>query len=195
MNRPTLVMFALTGLGGLGLAACGSSSPSAASSPPETSAPAVAAPFTAAGFSTVLPVGWTDETHNSADVNAAAAPGSGTTLALFNQPNPGAVVGHIGVTTVPTQLADSDIPAYLASAANHGATNVSPPTPFTLGNATGQYVTYDSSQSGGIVAKNQDMVINQGATTYKIIYADPSSSYDSLKPALDSVLSAWKWSA
>ena len=194
-----LMMVSLAGIATIGIAACGSSSSSATADSSGNSGSTTTAastdssggtPFSASAFTTVVPDGWTDQTQNSQVVTAATNSGESQNLLLFTPSGS----GHIDVSIPTSPVPDASIPAYLASAANHGATNVSDPTSFTLGSATGQYVTYDNDQSG-TTFKSEDMVINEGSTTYEIIYIVPSDSFDSQMPALQSILSSWKWTA
>jgi hypothetical protein len=186
----------------LGLAACSSSSSSkaasstATSTSPPTTLPA-GTPYQATGFTTVLPDGWSDVTSNTTqESQVGSATAGGKSLALFNQPNPGTDIGHIHIETISPPQTNSQFAPYLASVAQSGATNLTPPQSFTLDGETGQYITYDlTEKSDGAVLHNQDMVVNHAGTTYDIIYDIPTAQFTSLMSGLQALLGAWHWTS
>ncbi len=191
MTVPAAFARALTvcaGASALLLAACGSPiatvTPSSSTSPSGTAS----SPFKGAGFSTVIPSGWEDETSNQSAV--ASVSGSGTVLMLLVAPDG----GHIDVRTAPQPVADDQLAQYLESVSESGATNLSPAVPVDIDGVSGVVITYNLAPAPGVVAKDEDMVVNQGGNTYDIVLNTASATFTQDVAALQAVLNGWKWS-
>jgi hypothetical protein len=169
------------------LSACGSPittvTPSSSTSP---SGPA-SRTFTGSGFSTVIPSGWDDQTSNQSSV--ASVSGSGTVLMLLIAPDG----GHIDVRTAPQLVPDDQLAQYLESVSQSGATNLSTAVPVDIDGVSGVVITYNLSPSPGVVAKDEDMVVNQGGNTYDIVLNTASATFTQDAAALQAVLNGWKW--
>lgn len=171
--------------------------------PPATTSPSAAATETptarvqATGFTAAVPRGWSDRTSDQHAVDEAGV--SGGLQALFMAPPNGTVSNeHIDVTTVAQPVPDDQLAAYLESVAQNGATSVTSPQPFNLDGASGLFVTYNLTTSAAaqqIVLKVQDMLINHKGQTYEIVLNTAMANFDAQLPALQSVLSSWKWSS
>lgn len=198
MNRiHVMPVLAVAGLAVVGAACSSSKSSSTSGSTASTEAPTTTLPrVSATGFSSVLPQDWSNLTQDSSAVSQVA-PTSGTngTAILLLQPKQSSngLVGHISVNIAPTPVADADLPAYLQSAGNHGATNLSTPVAKTIDGSSGFDMTYIVTQPDGTPTKNEDIVVNHGGQTYDVIYDVPTAQFDSLHNGLDTLLSNWKW--
>jgi hypothetical protein len=170
------------------LSACGS--PIATVTPSSSTSPSgqVSRAFTGTGFSTVIPSGWEDETSNQSAV--ASVSGSGTVLMLLIAPDG----GHIDVRTAPQPVPDDQLAQYLESVSQSGATNLSTAVPIDIDGVSGVVITYNLAPSPGVVAKDEDMVVNQGGNTYDIVLNTASATFTQDAAALQAVLNAWKWS-
>lgn len=170
------------------LSACGS--PIATVTPSSSTSPSGTASrtFTATGFSTVIPAGWEDQTSNQAAV--ASVSGSGTVLMLLIAPDG----GHIDVRAAPQPVPDDQLAQYLESVSQSGATNLSTAVPVDIDGVSGVVITYNLTPSPGVVAKDEDMVVNQGGNTYDIVLNTASATFTQDAAALQAVLNSWKWS-
>lgn len=170
------------------LSACGSPiatvTPSSSTSPSGTASKT----FKGTGFSTVIPSGWDDETSNQSAVTSVS--GSGTVLMLLIAPDG----GHIDVRTAPQPVADDQLAQYLGSVSQSGATNLSTAVPIDIDGVSGVVITYNLAPSAGVVAKDEDMVVNQGGNTYDIVLNTASTTFTEDATALQAVLNGWKWS-
>lgn len=177
----------------------GSGAASATAPPSATATETPTARLQATGFTTAVPHGWSDRTSDQQAVDAAGA--SGGLQALFVAPPHGTVGNeHIDVTTVAQPVPDDQLAAYLESVAQNGATSVTTPQPFNLDGASGLFVTYNLTASAAppaqpTVLKVQDMLINHKGQTYEIVLNTAMANFDAQLPALQSVLSSWKWSS
>jgi hypothetical protein len=168
----------------------GSQSPSAT----PTTSPG-SARFVSSTFTTVIPPGWTDKTKDQAAVTSVNA--GGTVLMLLYAPPTSAGLGneHIDVSTVAQPVPDDQLGAYLSSAGQNGATNVSQSEPFDLDGNTGVFVTYDLKSSNAVPLEAQDMVVNHGGNTYDIVLNTAQADFAAQLPALQRVLSGWRWAS
>jgi hypothetical protein len=170
------------------LTACGS--PIATVTPSSSTSPsgAPAKTFTGTGFSATIPSGWDDETANQSAV--ASVSGSGTVLMLLIAPD----AGHIDVRTAPQPVPDDQLAQYLQSVAQGGATNLTPAVPVDVDGVSGVEITYNLAGSGGVLVKDEDMVVNQGGNTYDILLNTATANFTQDVAALQTVLNGWKWS-
>jgi hypothetical protein len=182
-------LLASAGAATLVLSGCGS--PPATVTPSSSTSPSGTAsathPFSAMAFSTVVPAGWTDETSNQTAV--AAVSGTGTVVLLFETLDG----GHIDVRTAPQPIPDDQLAQYLESVSQSGATNLSPAEPIDIDGVSGVVITYNLAPSAGGMAKDEDMVVNQGGDTYDIVLNTAAADYTADAAALQSVLNSWKW--
>ena len=74
-----------------------------------------------------------------------------------------------------------------------GATNLSRAQPFDLNGSTGIFITYDLKPSTGVALHEQDMLVNHGGTTYEIVLNTAQPDFAVQAPALQRVLSMWRW--
>ena len=200
MNRPRPIAFAAA-VGCLLLAGCGSGSaptPGPTRSPATTSPSAVpGTPFSADTFTTVVPDAWNNKVNDSAEVQKFSANGRVEMLAEQGppgqqQPNVNDVNAVINVIKLTTPVPDNQIPTYLGSVVNSGATNLSQPQNFTVDGATGQYITYDRDIQG-TPDESQDMIVSHGGSTYDIVLVTSQYAFNEQRSGLDAVLAAWKW--
>jgi hypothetical protein len=178
-----------------GLAACGGSSQtspsSSASGSPSASSTSL---FTSTDFTASIPSGWSDQTTNESAVTAVSV--SGTVLMLLIAPPSftDRVNEHIDVSIVQQTVPNDALSSYLETAAQHGATNLSPVEPFNLDHTAGLFITYDLT-AGGAMNKAEDMVVNHNNNTYDIVLNTSAADFDQQLPALQQVLNTWKWTA
>jgi hypothetical protein len=182
------------------LAGCGS--PAAA--PPPSGRPNGTSPTADLGttvsntaFSTVVPTGWTNALSDPVEVQKFTATGEVEFLA--EQQPPGTVdagvndvVANINVVLLATPVPDDQVPLFLSGVSPADASNISAPKPFTLGGSTGQYVTYDRD-IGGTPGESREMVVNHGSGTFDIVLTTSQYSFQGQLPALQDVLTAWRW--
>lgn len=102
---------------------------------------------------------------------------------------------HIDVSTVAQPVPDDQLVMYLESAAQSGATNLSRAEPFDLNGNTGIFVTYDLKSTDGVALESQDMLVNHGVDTYEIVLNTAQTDFTAQLPALEKVLSAWRWTS
>jgi len=102
---------------------------------------------------------------------------------------------HIDVSTVAQPVPDDQLESYLESAAQNGATNLSRAQPFDLNGNTGIFITYDLNSSSGVPLESQDMLLNHGGETFEIVLNTAQTDFASQLPALEKVLSAWRWTS
>lgn len=191
MTVPAAFARALTVCAGasvLLLSACGS--PIATVTPSSSTSPSGAASraFSGTGFRTVIPGGWEDETSNQSAV--ASVSGNGTVLMLLIAPDG----GHIDVRSAPQPVPDDQLAQYLESVSQSGATNLSTAVPVDIDGVSGVVITYNLAPSPGVVAKDEDMVVNHGGNTYDIVLNTASATFTQDAAALQAVLNGWKWS-
>lgn len=180
------------------LPALGAAAASCTAGPTSPASPAPAsAALRTVDFDAQIPAGWSDVTSSHTAVGLVRP--AGTLLLLLEAPPSPPV--HAGVNDVEavitvTRLDQTMQPvqfsAYLGSVASHGATQVSPPQPVTVGGAAGTSVTYQSS-SGGTPGETQDMVVDQGGATYEIELSTARFAFGSQAGALRSLLASWRW--
>ena len=190
--HPSLARALATGAFGtaLVLSACGG--PAAAVTPSSSTSPASGAgsasrAFSASAFSTVIPSGWTDETANKTAV--AAVSGGGSVLMLLVAPDG----GHIDARTAPQPIPDDQLASYLESVSQNGATDLSQAVPIDIDGVSGVMITYTLTTTSGVSSKNEDMVVNQGGSTYDIVLNTAVADFTNDTAALQAVLDAWKW--
>jgi hypothetical protein len=172
------------------LSACGA--PAATVTPSSSTSPAPGAgstpqAFSAPAFSTVIPSGWTDETSNKTAV--AAVSGSGSVLMLLVAPDG----GHIDARTAPQPVPDDQLASYLESVSQNGATNLSQAVPINVDGVSGVVITYSLTSTSGASSRNEDMVVNQGGSTYDIVLNTATADFTHDTSALQAVLDAWRW--
>jgi hypothetical protein len=189
---------------GCGLvSACGSSPPAPTTPPahsPSASSTALAGtPLRAEGFTTVVPLNWTNKAGDAAEV--AKFSGGGKVEMLIEQAPPGQVqpnindvTANINVLLLGSAVPPDQVATYLQSVSNNGATNLSAPQSVTIDGATGQFITYDRDIQG-TPGESQDMIINHGATTYDIVLNTSQFAFSQQQPALQAVLAAWHWNS
>jgi hypothetical protein len=173
------------------IVACGSGSSS-------TAAPSVSPPagtFTASDFTTVVPSGWSDETQNQSVVASVSVSGTVLMLLLAPPTKSNVVDEHIDVSSVSSPVPDDQLAGYLQSVGQKGATNLTSPETVDVDGVTGLFITYDYQPSGGVSHEIEDMVVNRNGTTYEIILNTAAADFSGQLPALQQVLSAWKWTA
>ena len=100
---------------------------------------------------------------------------------------------HIDVSMVAQPVPDDQLEMFLESAAQNGATNLSRAQPFDLNGSTGIFITYDLKPSTGVALHEQDMLVNHGGTTYEIVLNTAQADFAVQAPALQRVLSMWRW--
>ena len=190
--HPSLARALATGAFGtaLVLSACGG--PAATVTPSSSTSPASGAgsasrAFSASAFSTVIPSGWTDETANKTAV--AAVSGGGSVLMLLVAPDG----GHIDARTAPQPIPDDQLASYLESVSQNGATDLSQAVPIDIDGVSGVMITYTLTTASGASSKNEDMVVNQGGTTYDIVLNTAVADFTNDTSALQAVLDSWKW--
>jgi hypothetical protein len=190
--HPSVTRALATGAFGasLVLSACGA--PAATVTPSSSISPASGAgstsrAFSASAFSTVIPSGWTDETANKTAV--AAVSGSGSVLMLLVAPDG----GHIDARTAPQPIPDDQLASYLESVSKNGATNLSQAVPIDIDGVSGVVITYTLTSASGLSSKNEDMVVNQGGSTYDIVLNTATAGFTQDTSALQAVLDGWKW--
>jgi hypothetical protein len=170
------------------LTACGGSGSPPTPSPSASTSPGA---FSSQSFNTVIPRDWTDETGNQSA--AATINVSGNVEMLIFAPGTTSNE-HIDVTVTPQPVPDDQIATYLQSVSQNGAVNLSSPQPFTIDRSSGVYITYNVTAKTGGINQEQDMVINHGGNTYDIVLNAAQARFNTLLPALQQVLGAWKWS-
>lgn len=116
--------------------------------------------------------------------------GSGPVLMLLVAPDG----GHIDVRTAPQPVPDDQLAQYLGSVSEAGATNLSTAVPVDIDGVSGVVVTYNLAPSPGVVARDEDMVVNKGGNTYDIVLNTASATFTQDVAALQIVLNGWKWS-
>lgn len=190
--HPSITRALATGVFGaaLLLSACGA--PAATVTPSSSTSPAPGAgstsrAFSAAAFSTVIPSGWTDETANRTAV--ATVSGSGSVLMLLVAPDG----GHIDARTAPQPIPDDQLARYLESVSQNGATNLSQAVPINIDGMSGVVITYTLTSTSGVSSKNEDMVVNQGGSTYDIVLNTATADFTHDTSALQAVLDGWRW--
>jgi hypothetical protein len=190
--HPSVARALATGAFGtaLVLSACGT--PAATVTPSSSTSPASGAgstsrAFSASAFSTVIPSGWTDKTANKTAV--AAVIGSGSVLMLLVAPDG----GHIDARTAPQPIPDDQLASYLESVSQNGATDLSQAVPIDIDGVSGVMITYTLTTTSGVSSKNEDMVVNQGGSTYDIVLNTAVADFTDDTSALQAVLDAWKW--
>jgi len=141
----------------------------------------------ASAFSTVIPSGWTDETGNKTAV--AAVSGSGSVLMLLVAPDG----GHIDARTAPQPIPNDQLASYLESVSQNGATDLSQAVPIDVDGVSGVVITYTLTSASGISSKNEDMVVNQGGSTYDIVLNTATADFTTDTSALQAVLDGWRW--
>ncbi|MDQ2959812.1 MAG: hypothetical protein M3R48_01985 [Candidatus Dormibacteraeota bacterium] len=183
--------------GGL-LAGCGSPPAPLPTGPTGTSpTPSLGIAVANAAFSTVVPSGWTDALSDPAQVRKFSATGEVEYLA--EQQPPGAVnagvndvVANINVVLLATPVPDDQVLLFLGSLSTADASNISAPKPFTIGGSTGQYITYDR-EIAGTPGESREMVVNHGGSTFDIVLTTSQYAFQGQLPALQDVLTAWRW--
>jgi hypothetical protein len=190
--HPSITRALATGVFGaaLLLSACGA--PAATVTPSSGTSPAPGAgstsrAFSTAAFSTVIPSGWTDETANGTAV--ATVSGSGSVLMLLVAPDG----GHIDARTAPQPIPDDQLASYLESVSQNGATNLSQAVPINIDGMSGVVITYTLTSTSGVSSQNEDMVVNQGGSTYDIVLNTATADFTADTSALQAVLDGWRW--
>lgn len=151
--------------------------------------------FTSTDFTTHIPNGWADQTTNESAVTSVSV--NGTVLMLLVPPATFAARDseHIDVSVVQQPVPSDQLSAYLQSVSQHGATNVSGVQAFNLDGATGLFVTYTLSANGTANNNAQDMVVDHNNNTYDIVLNTAASDFTAQLPALQEVLSSWRWAS
>ncbi|TME47099.1 MAG: hypothetical protein E6I55_06500 [Chloroflexi bacterium] len=152
-----------------------------------------AARFTASSFTTIIPDRWSDKTKDRSAIASVNA--EGTVVMLLYAPATAAHIPneHIDVSMVAQPVPDDALEMFLESAAQNGATNLSRAQPFDLNGSTGIFITYDLKPSTGVALHEQDMLVNHGGTTYEIVLNTAQPDFAVQAPALQRVLSMWRW--
>lgn len=195
---PSLLLAVL--LTGVTVAGCGASGTGATPSARGGRAsptPVPGTPFVAKTFRTVIPPGWQNRLSDRAEAQKFNV--NGQVAYLVEQSPPGTVqqnvndvTANINVVVLTQPVPDDQVPAYLSSVSNSGATNVSTPRSFTIDGATGQYVVYDRDVQG-TPGESQDMIVNHAGVTYDIILNTSQYAFRQQQPSLQDVLAAWRW--
>lgn len=205
MNSPRSISVAAVAVCVL-VTACGSAaqpSPSStrSGSPSGSAAPTApgGSPLTTAHFTTVVPQGWNNKIGDSTEVQKFTV--NGQVLLLIEQGPPGQlqanvndVNANVNVLSLTTPVPDNEVPQYLATVANNGATNLSSSQAFTIDGSTGQFITYDRDIKG-TPGESQDMIVNHGGSTYDIILNTSQFAFNQQLSGLQAVLAAWKWTS
>lgn len=164
-----------------------------------TRTPGARGTFSNARFSVAIPSGWRDQTANKGEVSRFSQ--NGSVQLLFEAPPPGQpkvnvndVTANINVILASTPVPDDQLATYLSSVAQGGATSLSQPEPFTLDGRTGLYITYDTEVSG-TPGESQDMVVNDNGVTYDIVLNTSRYAFPMQLPALQLMLSTWRWNS
>jgi hypothetical protein len=202
VTRARHATLVVTVVGGM-LTACGApATPSATVLPsPQspTPTPLGGMPLRTDRFSTVVPSRWTDRLGDPAEVAKFSA--NGRVEMLVEQPPPGNVqpnvndvTANINVLLLPSPVPDDQVPTYLQSVANNGATNLSSARSFTIDGATGQFITYDRDIQG-TPGESQDMIINHRGSTFDIVLNTSQFAFTDQLAGLQAVLAAWRWNS
>jgi hypothetical protein len=183
------------------LAGCGTPTSSLLTTDPSsaTASPPGGEVVTTAEFSTVVPAGWTDKLDDSAEVRKFSANGAVEFLIEQGPPGQGQqgindVIANINVILLTTSVPDDQLAIYARSVSSNGATNLSAPQPFTIGGATGQFITYERDIQG-TPGESQDMIVNHGGNTFDIVLNTSQFAFARQQPGLRAVLSAWRWTS
>ena len=146
-------------------------------------------------FTTIVPAGWSDQTQNQEVVAAVSV--SGTVLMLLVAPPTKANVmnEHIDVSLVASPVPDDQLVIYLQSVAQKGATSLSMPQTFALDGVTGLSIDYSYVPQGGVQHRIRDMVVNRNGITYEIVLNTANADFAGQAPALQQILSAWRWTS
>lgn len=144
----------------------------------------------------MVPTGWTDKIDDSAEVERFG--GNGTVLYLVEQaPQPtlttdATVVADINVVLLSTQVPDDQLPLYLQTVTQSGATNLSTPMPYTLAGSGGEIITYDRDIQG-VAGESRELMVNHGGETFDIVLNAAQSSFPAQLAGLQAVLTGWRW--
>ncbi|MBJ7608758.1 MAG: hypothetical protein JF887_04920 [Candidatus Dormibacteraeota bacterium] len=191
-------------LAGLAITACGGGA-NASADPGSTGPGASSGALSGAKivndkFSSVVPQGWENTLGNPAEVQKLSA--DGKLLYLVEQgppgqspqPNVNDVRANINVVLLTQPVPDDQVSTYLTSVSRNGASHLSATQAFAIRADSGLYITYDRDIQG-TPGESRDMIINHGGATFHIVLNTSHFAFAQQLPALQALLTAWKWSS